>query len=535
MKQATILLAFALLGCGAPPSNESGQEQEKHAYVLDGKPLAVVEDFHAWEREEGYIEGRAINNMLYAPDVVDTGDFHLYVRMSVTAVTQNPAAFLEIGQLHLWLVVDATAQDHYLTGAMLEDTVYAQPTEPLVEGEPFVLEVLRKGEMVQVLVNGNTTIEALADSTFTGKVGVYPWHSTVQIMDFTASGSLVPFEPAVSFTPVFKRGEQGYNTFRIPAIVDVDGSLLTFCEGRKNGRGDEGDVDLVMKRSDDEGATWSELEVVFEVGDTAHTAIGNPTVILDDRGTLHLFARQDWYHIYYLTSNDVGQTWSTPKDITEVVKAVDFPAHRLVTGPGHAIQLKHEAHSKRLLVPVWMHDTVNNIYNGTAMYSDDYGASWTVAAPIDLSHPGSNEAQVVELHDGTIMMTIRMQQNGQQCRAVAYSNDGGATWPRLQHEPALPDPRCHASINSISLDTGSVLVFANPANTNGRSRMTLRYSTDEGQTWAAAKLLNAGPSAYADLVALPGDKVGCLYEAGHHFMYEVITFQTISVHEIRGD
>src|SRR5437016_3531915 len=65
-------------------------------------------------------------------------------------------------------------------------------------------------------------------------------------------------------TPVFMAGEDGYHTYRIPAlIVSPRGTLLAFCEGRKQGGGDAGDIDLVLKRSSDNGKTWGALQVVW--------------------------------------------------------------------------------------------------------------------------------------------------------------------------------------------------------------------------------------------------------------------------------
>ena len=51
---------------------------------------------------------------------------------------------------------------------------------------------------------------------------------------------------------LFKSGENGYNTFRIPALVVTnEGTVLAFAEGRKNGSSDTGDIDIVLKRSTD--------------------------------------------------------------------------------------------------------------------------------------------------------------------------------------------------------------------------------------------------------------------------------------------
>src|SRR5262245_7801022 len=86
---------------------------------------------------------------------------------------------------------------------------------------------------------------------------------------------------------VFVSGADNYHTFRIPSIITTaKGTLLAFCEGRKNGRGDSGDIDLVLKRSTDNGATWSKLQVLFDEGTDT---IGNPCPVIDrSTGTIWL-------------------------------------------------------------------------------------------------------------------------------------------------------------------------------------------------------------------------------------------------------
>src|SRR5258708_7510377 len=80
---------------------------------------------------------------------------------------------------------------------------------------------------------------------------------------------------------VFQSGTEGYQTFRIPAIVRAtNGTLLAFAEGRKNGGGDTGAIDLVLKRSFDNGLTWGLLQ---RVGGGGANTFGNPTPIVDGR------------------------------------------------------------------------------------------------------------------------------------------------------------------------------------------------------------------------------------------------------------
>src|SRR5574340_1026307 len=81
---------------------------------------------------------------------------------------------------------------------------------------------------------------------------------------------------------VFVSGTGGYHTYRIPAVVLAsDQTLLAFCEGRKTGRGDHGDLDLVLRRSTDAGRTWLPMQLVYEEGGTARITIGNPCPVVD--------------------------------------------------------------------------------------------------------------------------------------------------------------------------------------------------------------------------------------------------------------
>ena len=83
---------------------------------------------------------------------------------------------------------------------------------------------------------------------------------------------------------VFTSGQDGYHTYRIPAVETApDGSVLVFTEARKYNRHDPGthgnDIDLVYKRSTDAGKTWSEMRVLDDPGE--RWASCNPVTLLD--------------------------------------------------------------------------------------------------------------------------------------------------------------------------------------------------------------------------------------------------------------
>jgi sialidase-1 len=332
---------------------------------------------------------------------------------------------------------------------------------------------------------------------------------------------------------VFRAGTDGYHAFRIPSVlVTPRGTVLAFCEGRKDGRGDAGDIDLVMKRSGDGGASWSGLRVIADDGPET---VGNPCPVVDrDTGTIWMLLTKNLGHdterqirdgtsrgtrtVWVTSSTDDGVSWSWPVEITPRVKAPDWSWY--ATGPGIAIQLK----SGRLLVPCDHFVAGTGAARSHVIFSDDHGRSWTLGGVVG---GDVNECQVAERADGSLLLNMRNHPfRGQPGRAIATSGDGGRTWTEPFRDPTLIEPGCQASLlgRPDPAAPGRVLLlFSNPAATR-RERMTVRASADGGRTWSAGRVLHAGPSGYSCLTALPDRTIGCLYERGDKDPYQTITF-----------
>lgn len=282
-------------------------------------------------------------------------------------------------------------------------------------------------------------------------------------------------------TDVFIGGQDGTHTYRIPSVVVApNGELLAFCEARRTTGSDTDDIDLVLKRSVDGGATWSEMQVIWDDGPNT---CGNPCAVVDqETGTVWLLACHNLVEdhestiwegvsrstrtIWAIRSDDSGASWSAPVEITSETKAPNWSWY--ATGPGNGIQLQHGDYKGRLVIPC------------------DHG----VAAGWDYhSH-------------------------------VFYSDDG-ETWGDVREDRGLIDPRCQASIFRHA--SGNAVLFSNPAST-ARDSMTVRASFDEGNTWGASKLLHSGPSAYSCLTVLPDNSIGCFYERGEKHPSERLTF-----------
>lgn len=350
-------------------------------------------------------------------------------------------------------------------------------------------------------------------------------------------------------TDIFASGVGDYHTYRIPAIVATKkGTLLAFCEGRKSGRGDAGNIDMLVSRSMDRGKTWSKPLVVWDDGDNT---CGNPAPVVD-RETGVIWLPMTWNlgsdhegeimtgrskeprHAYVTHSDDDGLTWARPKMISETVRKPHWRWY--ATGPGNAIQLTRGPHQGRLLIPANHSDhsdTEKHPYRSHVFWSDDHGETWQLGGV----HEGrTNESAVVELADGSILQAMRSY-HGQNKRAMSVSRDGGKTWGKVYLDDALQTPVCQASILRYSWPedknhgSKSRILFSSPRGSS-RSNLTVWLSYDEGTTWPVSKQIHAGGSAYSNLVALPDGRIGVLYEKDG---YKTISLATFDLQWLEGE
>ncbi len=362
------------------------------------------------------------------------------------------------------------------------------------------------------------------------------------------SPGLLAAEPVIVHTDVFTSGKEGYHAFRIPALVTAaDGTLIAFAEGRKENRSDPGggDIDLVCKRSTDQGATWSALQVVDDPGEK--WGASNPVPILDrSNGRLWIaFNRWEPGHgtesskqgttnnqTWLRYSDDHGKTWSAARDITRQSRHFDEWG-AIFIGPGGGIQTR----TGRLIIPAAMKNDSYSIAVATGhfvvqmstmrayvLYSDDHGQTWRRS---DLLRAFTNEDQVVELADGAIMIDAR-QGDGEH-RWVAVSQDGGQTWsrPRLgQKTPAIATGLERYTLESAGADRDR-LVWTGITGP-GRRNLVIRVSYDEGQTFAHERVLYGGLAAYSDTAILKDQTVGVLWERGVSDGYQFITFTRVN-------
>ena len=361
---------------------------------------------------------------------------------------------------------------------------------------------------------------------------------------------------------VFVSGTEGHKSYRIPAIIGLpDGTLLAFAEGRVKGSDDFGDVNIVLKRSIDNGKTWGEMSTIVDY-DSLQAGNPAPVVDLTDQeypdGRIFLFFNTGNNHegeirkgngyreVWYKTSSDGGITWSEPVNITaqvhrplkpEVNPQYSFSEdwRSYANTPGHAMQFTSGKYKGRIVIAA-NHSAGEpkdqwEDYTSHTFFTDDHGRTFSLGQ--SLTVPGSNEATAAEISGDRLMLNARNQKGDIRARIVAISEDGGASWNTVFFDEMLPDPVCQGSILNIGEYNGrSILAFSNPADTTDRNNLTLQFSYDDGESWGHEISIDKTDdinkkknyTAYSDIVNMSHGRIGILFERDN---YSEIVFKTI--------
>ena len=335
---------------------------------------------------------------------------------------------------------------------------------------------------------------------------------------------------------VFVADNTRYHAFRIPAVVRDRSQLLAFAEGRLGSAADAAETELVLRRSTDNGRTWSPLQVVSRA---PGMTCGNPTPVVDPasgdvvvlsmrngpdvnddlatRGADPINGRR----VYVQRSPDGGEAWSAEAEITPQVKSANWGWY--ATGPCHGITLEHGEYAGRLVIPANHavlgpalgadRDSLAPYSGGHCILSDDGGHSWRIGFADDNPDTviNANETTVVELADGRVLFNARNHRGSGSARVQAISVDGGETLTGPYSEvPEITAPGIQGSVVRF----GDRLLLSTPADPERRRRLSVFASDDDGLSWRTGIVLHPGPAGYSDLVPLEDGRVGILYESG---------------------
>ena len=384
---------------------------------------------------------------------------------------------------------------------------------------------------------------------------------TFALTEFTVDGVALEIddeEPAPHHLAVRVRqgGEGGVASYRIPGLVtSKQGTLIAACDARwANSTDLQGDIDVVVCRSTDGGATWGPMIIAMDMGEYDGlgqdlNGIGDPCLLVDEN-TGEIFCFAVWAHghggsrclfwagtgyeiadtpqLMMVSSKDDGQTWSDPVNLTRQVKQWEW--RMTFQGPGRGITM----HDGTLVIPMQHQEKVNSataLCSGI-MYSTDHGKTWHAH---NYARKTTSEATVAEIEPGVLMLSMRDETNA-KTRAVYTTRDLGRTWTPHASDGKVIEPTCEASLLHVdAADNGlgkDILLFSNPHSASARKMMTIQLSYDGGVTWPHAILLDQGGwQGYSCLTMIDKDTVGIVHESESN----TIIFQAVPLTSIVGE
>jgi sialidase-1 len=345
---------------------------------------------------------------------------------------------------------------------------------------------------------------------------------------------------------VDRAGATSYTAFRIPAIVRTEsGALVAFAEGRVSEFCDFGRIHTVMKRSLDDGQTWSPLRIVATNG--AGKA-GNPIPVADgERIALMVLetpcetgsgcsCRGDQRFAIYL-SDDLGETWTERREITSDVTRPGWGG--VLLGPGAGFRIDRGPHEGTLIVTA-KHGTDPHL-----LASDDHGETWRIAAETTSAIP-VNETTAAMVSDGSILVNARYQRSLEQSlgeieQGFRLVGRVGTDWsyagdPPFVHESLFRGSVVHGALlyreGSTRYGDEPRVLFSFPSGEHGsaagrRRDMMVWVSRDDGETWARPRRVMGGFTAYSSLVGIADGRFGLLYEGGHRLGEPFVAYERL--------
>lgn len=391
-----------------------------------------------------------------------------------------------------------------------------------------------------VPVTATTTFYVTADIKSDAKVGnkfdvaitglTYNTDKTATITSGNPEGQGVIYK--VQSAP-FQPYDLGSHYWRIPAMVVLhhqkgenaskNGRVVTMADNRFDHNGDlPSHIDVYERHSDDNGATWSTHKMVVGT-DADHALVGGGhgfgDVSLVECASGKIVAIMVGGPGYFgstpsnpivptiITSTDGGDTWSTPRTLTNELYNTTYNEGAVqgsFAGSGRGLMLQRQK-DKQLngrIMFAMSHRFANNNVQEYIIYSDDEGNTWKFST--QSAYSGGDESKLVELADGTVMISVR--QSGQ--RGYNKSTDGGVTWGTQAKWADISGCACNADILYVNKH---VMLHSYP-NNGSRKNLTIKASFDDGKSWSNPYVVCAPGASYSTMDVTKDGDIAIFYE-----------------------
>ncbi|EAN85580.1 trans-sialidase, putative [Trypanosoma cruzi] len=365
-----------------------------------------------------------------------------------------------------------------------------------------------------------------------------PESSRVEL--FKRQSSKVPFEKDGKVT------ERVVHSFRLPALVNVDGVMVAIADARYETSNDNSLIDTVAKYSVDDGETWETQIAIKNSRASSVSRVVDPTVIVKGNKLYVLVGSYNSSRSYW-TSHGDARDWDILLAVGEVTKSTAggkttasikwgspvslkkfFPAemegmhtNQFLGGAGVAIV----ASNGNLVYPVQVTNKKKQVFS-KIFYSEDEGKTWKFGK--GRSDFGCSEPVALEW-EGKLIINTRVDWTR---RLVYESSDMGNTWVEAVGtlsrvwgpSPKSDQPGSQSSFTAVTIEGMRVMLFTHPLNFKGRwlrDRLNL-WLTDNQRIYNVGQVSIGDENSAYSSVLYKDDKLYCLHEINTNEVYSLV-------------
>ncbi|KAF8280300.1 putative trans-sialidase, Group I, partial [Trypanosoma cruzi] len=366
-----------------------------------------------------------------------------------------------------------------------------------------------------------------------------PGSSRVEL--FKRKNSTVPFEDKAG-----KVTERVVHSFRLPALVNVDGVMVAIADARYETSSENSLIDTVAKYSVDDGETWETQIAIKNSRVSSVSRVVDPTVIVKGN-KLYVLVGSYYSSRSYWSSHGDARDWDILLAVGEVTKSTAggkitasikwgspvslkkfFPAemegmhtNQFLGGAGVAIV----ASNGNLVYPVQVTNKRKQVFS-KIFYSEDDGKTWKFGK--GRSDFGCSEPVALEW-EGKLIINTRVDWKR---RLVYESSDMGNTWVEAVGtlsrvwgpSPKSDQPGSQSSFTAVTIEGMRVMLFTHPLNFKGRwlrDRLNL-WLTDNQRIYNVGQVSIGDENSAYSSVLYKDDKLYCLHEINTDEVYSLV-------------
>ena len=282
----------------------------------------------------------------------------------------------------------------------------------------------------------------------------------------------------------------------------------------------------VMYYSDDNGKTWSDEYMIWDVPDDS-VRLADPRLFYDQFGKLWLV----------LIRGGLKGAYAVEMKNPDC----EDPARNLETGEPISWMKAPPAHRPTILSNGYWITPVEVDTDAQQTYicrpdNDEGKYPWTTTTsqPAVTAYPDNKtfgEAQIVELSDGSLMMLSRLPRDCGGGMEISYSYDYGTSWTPYKADNGVPYISPSSKFHIQRLESGAILMITH-ATTADREQLAAYLSYDDGKTYPYMLMLDDTDIrgswrdfgvSYPEAAAQQGEngEIYIVYDAGRYGLKEI--------------